>query len=773
MSEYFFFGDVGIQRASAPGTMWVAPGTEPAGGGFGDFTIGQEGEEAEVLGAGNTFGPVLAATLADGREVAVKLFLAIKPEYDRALLYDYATHEFRRASQDLGPHFVQAYALLETQDHQGRAAFVMVMKRISGPQLDVATSVKRVNDATQVRLTRQMLEALGSLESHGLIWQDIKPANIMLDNDNIDRANLVFIDHGSTRKLGAGTHVNSQYTEAFAAPETLLLSADATRRVFTHASDIFSAGVTLLSAFTMGHPYLGDASEYRTLNATPNISSPLVAGQVKDTIAGMLVRNPANRATLTDLHDVLDGRLPEGWDPDPYRPYDDLPPTMPDEPVKTEPLSLQFKAIDPAASRIAQAPPAPTRPYEVDPLAVDLVPLLPVESPPAPESWRLRWAGVDSRWVQDRTERTTYGAVGVALLVYFVYVCLGSAAFAWQATESMIAAVLGGIVIGPLLGIALVNFDRTIVASISPDFSNLSDGEGHDPIKKTKGFWAGMLVRIFVAIVAAFLIGEAVNVQIHSGDIADQIGKARETEISAAKGKIDSNYESSLSVLNEAVKTATDIRNTAAGEEAKYLQLAADESAGKGATGKPSCGPECKKFLGQAEEAKDAWVESKDDLNQAVTDAEEDVKTKEAEVLQKKQEAEDEIDRRVAGPMARSHALIQLALSDWLTGAKYVALIILFMAIELTAIMIKLLTLGSTYERDMARRRRLHEYASQKAAGVRHFHVSEAAQLNQKLTRDLVWIQGAERAAAIDRRARALARDLGVDAPPSAMTSNR
>lgn len=767
MDDYFFFGDVGIQRTATPGTMWVVPGTQPIGEGFGDFTIGHEGAEVEVLGAGNTFGPVLAATLADGREVAVKLFLPIKPEYDRALLYDYAAHEFRRASQDLGPRFMRAYALFETQDHQGRAAFVMVMQRISGQQLDIATRTRRVADLTQVRLTRQMLEALGSLETHDIIWQDIKPANIMLDSDDLDRANLVFIDHGSTRKLGAGTHVNSQYTEAFAAPETLVLSVDATQRVFTHASDIFSAGVTLLSAFTMGHPYLDDASEYRTLNATPNLSSPMLADQVEETLAGMLVRNPAHRASLSDLRAVLGGRVPQGWSPDPYRAYDDLPPTTPDEPVRN--VRQQFKAIDSEASRIAQPVPSPTRSFDAAP-AVDLVPLMPVEKPPAQESWLLEWAGVDSRWVREPTERKIYGAIGVALLVYFVYVCLGAAAVGWQSTESVAAAVIGGLLIGPLLGIALVNFDRTIVASVSPDLTNLADGEAHDPIKKTKGFWAGLWFRVFVAVVAAFIIGEAINVQLHSADVADTIGKMRLTEVAARKDTIDKNFESSLVALAVEVKTATEIRDTASGDEAKYLQLAADESAGNGATKKATCGTECKKFLRQAEAAKNKWETTKESLNQAVIDAEAAVKAKEAEVLTKKQEAETEIDRKVAGPMARSHALIQLALSDWLTGVKYVALIILFMAIELTAILIKLLTLGSTYERDMARRQRLHEYASQKAAGVRHFHVNEAAQLNKQLTRDLVWIQGAERAAAIDRRARVLARDLGVEAPPSAMT---
>lgn len=771
MSDYFVFGDVRVQRSPAPGTLWVVPDTPPVGEGYAALTIGQAGSDAEVLGAGNTFGPVLAATLADGRDVAVKLFLPIKPEYDRDLLYDYATHEFRRGSQDLGPRFVRALALLESEDQQGRAIFLMVMQRIAGPQLEVATREIHVSNATQVRLTRQMLEALGSLEAHGLIWQDIKPANIMLDGYDIDRANLVFIDHGSTRKLGSGTHVNSQHTEAFAAPETLVLSADATERVFTHASDIFSAGVTLLSAFTKGQPYVGGEGGYRTLNATPNLTSPQLADRVASTLAGMLVRHPAHRATLRDLNRVLEGRPPQGWNPDPYRPYDEgIPPTTPETPPE---LPSRFATINPEASRLVQTLPVQqaSRP---DPFpAVDLVPLIPDERTAAPQNRLLDWAGVDSTSVAEPNERKIYGAIGVALIIYFIYVCLGAAAVGWQATESVVVAVIGGLAIGPLIGIALVNLDRTIVATVAPDLKNLEDGEAAAPIKKTWGFWAGMIVRASVAVVAAFVIGEAINVQLHAGDVAEVLGKTRQAQVTAAHQKIDVEFASALKALEDAVTTARDIRDSASKQEAEYLQLAKDETEGKGSTGKRGCGDECKYFQNEAKKAATAWSNNEIKLNQNLVDAEDAVQTKKAEALQAKQDVETEITRAVSGPMARSHALIKKATEDPLMMAKYISLIILFMAIELTALLIKILNMGSVYERDVARRRRLHEYASQKAAGVRHLHVREAAALNNQLTQDLLWIQGAERAAVIDRRARDLARDLGVEAPPSAMTRSR
>lgn len=774
MKDYFVVQDVRIPRTPPAGTVWAPSGTKPIDDRFGDFTIGTDSGK-EILGSGNTFGPVVAATLADGQEIAIKLFLPLKPEYDRPFLYEYAAHEFRRASLDLGPLFVRAYGLFESQDDQRRAIFFLVMKWVRGPQLDLATNTHPTSAATQVRLTQQMLDALGVLAEHGIVSQDIKPANVMLDSDDIDRANLVLIDHGSTRKIGAGTHVNSQYTEEFAAPETLMSSADSSQhRVFTHASTVFSAGVTLLSAFTMGNPYL-EKMNFRTLYATPDLTSSLLVDRVSNTLSGMLARRPEQRASLADLNAVLAGETPDGWHPDPYSSYDELPPTTPDEIQDQLSTQRQFAAIAPEASRLARPAPNPTatEPPFSGAEDMDLVPLVPEETPPADRHWLLEWAGVDSPWVSKPNERKIYGAIGVALIVYFVYVCLGAAAVGWQATESVFVAFIGGLFVGPLLGMALVNLDRTIVASVSPDLTDFTDAGTDQPIKKTRAFWAGMLVRTGVAVVAAFIIGEAINVQLHTGDVNEHLEEQRQTQTTTALGLIDDKYRAPLDELRNAAQTAKDARNDVARKPQDYRDLAQRERDGTGPTGKAGCKSECEIYLALAKGAETTWSTQQVALNQAVTDAENALTTKQSEQLVEQNNKRDEIARTVAGPLARSHALIQKAMSDWLTGVKYIALIILFMAIELSAILIKLLTLNSTYERDMARRLRDHEYASRKATEVRKFHTDEAAALNKKLTSDIVWIQGAERAAAIDRRARSLAQDLGVEAPPGAMTRTR
>lgn len=777
MNDLLIFDTVQIERTASPDTAWVPSGVVPIEPGFDSFTIprGTDGAQCEVLGAGNTFGPVVGATLAGGDQVAVKLFLPLKPEFDRELLYEYAVHEFRRASENLGPGFMRAYTLVETEDREGRAVFALVMERIWGPSLDVATRGTDVPHETQLRFTQQMLDALAVLADRTILWKDIKPSNIRLDHHDLQRANLVFIDHGAATNLDAGTHVNGQFTFGFAAPETLVLPPGAKARVFTHATDLFSAGVTLLSAFTRGRPYGDDNSEYRTLHSRPNLDSPLLNDHVRTVLACMLVRNPNERPTLPVVWSVLDDDPPLNFHPDPWRPYDHpIPPAMmsttdvaPDHTF----VSIATHGTEPSIPE-ASAPDGPaTREVAADAPA-DLIPLLPESKVPASHSGLLEFAGVDSAWVRDPNERKMYGAIGIALMLYFVYICLGSAAVAWQATESIPAALAGFLVIGPLVGVVLVNFDRTIVATHSPNLKNLEDGDTPNPIKKTWGFWLGMVVRVFIALVAAFIIGEALNVQIHAGDVTKQLAEERRSTIAQADGKIDVDNAQAIAALKSAVSTAEQARDEVRDAGDGYLNLAKQESAGEGATRRPTCGPKCQEYQRLEGAARQRWQVEQDQLNTAVTNAKTAVTNKENEIVALKAEAEKKITAEVAGPLARSHALIRKAMTDPLMAAKYIGLIILFIAIELTAIIIKLLTMGSGYERDMARRRRRQEYTAQKEADVDHFHVRTAAEMNKKLTQDLIWLQSAERAAAIDRRAQRLAQDLGIETPPGAIASS-
>ncbi len=781
MKDYFFSSDVGVKRVSSPDTVWVAPGTQPIGSLFTEYVIGHEGFDSEILGSGSVFGPVVAATLKDGSPVAIKLFLPLKPEYNRDYLYDHASHEFRRGKQDLGPHFVRAYALLESQDHRGRPIFLLVMQLIRGKSLEVALRDVNVESENQVRFMRQVLEALATLQLESLVWQDIKPANIMLEGDDLAQANLVFIDHGSVRKTDAGTFTNSQYTEGYVAPEMLAPSPTAASHKFTHASDIFSAGVTLLSFFTNGQPYIDGDRRFRTIYSTPNLKASNLDSRVRDTLAGMLVRNPQDRASLSDLMYVLEGTPPRGWNPDPYSSYEasnvgpgSAFPVDEEEDEVREDRNSGFAQNVRDESFAKSKPIKPTVPYTatMKQSEVDLIPPIPTKVSPGKESRLLNFAGVDSQWVESR-ERAQYGAIGVALIVYFIYICLGAAAVGWQATESVIVALVGGFVFGPLLGAALVNLDRTIVATVSSDLNELHNGTTDSPIRRTPSFWVGMIVRVSIAVIAAFLIGEAINVQIHEKDVSEFLQGRQEEEVTNAYIAIDNNWESVIAESRQQVDTAKSNRDSVENKETEYLKMARDEAEGLGVTQRPTCGPECKKYIKKAEEAAKRWNAQSATLNKAVSDAENDLRSREEEALKEKRDTEAAIKSEVSGPMARSRALIEVARSDWLTGVKYVALVVLFMAIELTAILIKLLTLNSAYEREMARQRREREYSFTEDAGLRHHQIQLISSYNQDLISDSVWVQAAKRHVVVDRQARTVARSLGIEVPFSSFRQRR
>lgn len=784
MTGDFYFGDgqISLPRHFRHGDLWVPPVPNAPDGDaeYADLTI--EGDpknpnKPNILGAGAMFGPVVGATLSNGHRVAVKLFLPIKEEFDRSVLYDHAAHEYRRASKDLGPRFVRARALFET-DEDGAALFLMVMDRINGLPLSRA-GLPRIESAQQVKWTGQMIDALSALQAHEVIWQDIKPDNLMLDDVRVNRANLVFIDHGSSRKLHAGTHTNQQHTPSYLAPECLTKQPG--RERFTHRSDLFSAGVTLLEVFTQGNPYLDSQDvDYRTVRGTPNVNSPLIDPDVREVLKGMLIRDPARRPTLDELAAVLQGRPPSNWNPDPYATWapagEDTTPSEGDQrfdPTRPASVRVPPATFTPIKIQTVTEPETDTTKIASNPKPHDdlddpqLLQLLYPTTPPADGSLRIRIAGVDPRWVVASHDRNAYKAVGVALVVYFAYILVGSAAVGYQMSGSVFHAVVGFFVVGPLVGLALVNLDRTIVGSISPNLDKLGDAETtrNKPIKRTVGFWTGLLVRTLVALMASFVIGDAINVQLHANDVAAQITTERDQRVAALKAPVNALFQGEVEAAQAVVTAAQKARDAAEGAGDQYRLDATAEQQGTTGTGKRGCGPVCMGLIDQATKADAAWERDRASLEKALSDA----KAAASAVETKKQsylaEETKKIEDEVSGPVARARALFDFATKDPLTAFIYWAVILVFVAIELSAILIKLLNLNNHYERDSARRVRLAEYAALKEYEAQIQHVDLTADANWDITQDMVWLKSATQGVKIQKQAAKLAQQLGVTPP--------
>ncbi len=172
------------------------------------------------------------------RYVAVKLlhpFLADDPEFK-----DRFENEARNVAKLKHPNIVQVYDF--EYDSEGES-YYMVMELINGPTLkdrlfELISSGERLGIGEAIRIVKSAAEALAYAHQRSMIHRDVKPANLMLDEDQ----RVVLTDFGIA-KIVTGTQFTASGgmvgTPAYMAPEQGLGEAGDER------SDLYSLGVIL------------------------------------------------------------------------------------------------------------------------------------------------------------------------------------------------------------------------------------------------------------------------------------------------------------------------------------------------------------------------------------------------------------------------------------------------------------------------------------------------------------------------------------------------
>lgn len=705
-----------------------------------------------ILGAGALFGPVVRGHLDDNEPVAVKSFVSLKPEYNRQYLETHATHEYRRGAADLGPRFVRARALIETLDHEAMPAFLLVMDLVQGHTLETLIGTPIPAQQQRMWLT-DALEALRIMSEHNLIQQDIKPANIM----STDRG-LVFIDHGSSRAPSEATHTNDQRTLAYLAPE---YEATGT---FTDETMIFGIGLTLLEIFTGGRPYLEpafnrqtatDNDEYlrRTWKGTLNLNDAALDRDVAHIIAVMMSPEPSRRLDV----------LLEDWDSVVATTRTNWQQSLHEEPSRVAGGNSFTPSVQDIADQEfelvsrANVPGAAPKDRGGDDPQVQMLPLSLPEDDLAPRNSLIDFAGVDSTAVHADNERRHYSFIGVALVVYLLYVIGGVLALVHQVTNDWVIALVAAALAGPVLGVAMVNLDRSIVNSIRPNLNNLSDPTGDEP-PLAKGGWKynlNIAIRVVATILIAFLVGSAVDVELHRRDVlpvvAEEQQALRTTLNQEVKDTFGARQKAATARVNAAKKELNDARELGG----KLRKAAEKESEGKGATRKASCGRRCNQLLDDAARADEKYRAQSDRLQKAVDRAdgaseelENEIDTFKAPKLQQIEEA--------TGPIAQGKALWKLSLRDPYTMATNLGLIAVFMVIELFAVFMKLTTSGNSYERSQGRRARRQELVELQDDATQRAKIIAVSEANRQLQEDLINVQFAARTLDLEDIAKAL-----------------
>jgi hypothetical protein len=181
-----------------------------------------------------------------GRPVVIKAIHTdlLNPD-DRAQHLARFKIEVKSAGRCQHPNIVAIYDYLELSGEP-----YIVMEFAAGRSLrHLMAEQRRFPVPAAADLIGQLLAALAHAHGRGVVHRDVKPANLIVDEDR----HLKVTDFGIARLGGGDTTVNGMMlgTPAFMAPEQLMGDG------LDHRADLFAAGMVLLHLVTGRSPYEG------------------------------------------------------------------------------------------------------------------------------------------------------------------------------------------------------------------------------------------------------------------------------------------------------------------------------------------------------------------------------------------------------------------------------------------------------------------------------------------------------------------------------------
>jgi serine/threonine protein kinase len=252
-----------------------------------DATLG-EYEILEELGRGGMATVFLAHDIALDRKVAIKVMAPHLLEGEG--MAERFKQEARTAAQLSHPHIIPIYAVRETE-----ATLFFVMKYVEGKTLDEI--IKRTGPMP-IPMIKDVLAkvgaALGYAHRRNVIHRDVKPGNIMIDEEGTP----IVTDFGIakvTQNKGLTMTGTTIGTPAYMSPE------QCEAKPVTGASDQYSLGVVAWEMLTGKTPFSGDSAVTTMYKHCHEALPPLrdfrpdAPPEVADTVTRMLAKNPAER----------------------------------------------------------------------------------------------------------------------------------------------------------------------------------------------------------------------------------------------------------------------------------------------------------------------------------------------------------------------------------------------------------------------------------------------------------------------------------------------
>ncbi|CAM05714.1 serine/threonine protein kinase [Saccharopolyspora erythraea NRRL 2338] len=224
------------------------------------------------------------------------------PEEEAAELRERALREARAIAVVTHPNVVTLYDVAR----EAGEPFV-VMELVPSQSLAAVLDEHGPLDDHQLALIADgVASALEAAHRAGIVHRDVKPGNVLIGDDG----RIKLSDFGISRNISEQTITRTGImlgTPAFIAPE--IASGDGV----TASADLWGLGATLFAAAEGRPPY--DAGDDPVATVTEVVRGPVPSsarpGPVGEVIAGLMVKDPAERMSLTEVRRRMRHLMPE------------------------------------------------------------------------------------------------------------------------------------------------------------------------------------------------------------------------------------------------------------------------------------------------------------------------------------------------------------------------------------------------------------------------------------------------------------------------------
>ena len=240
------------------------------------------------------------------RSVAVKV---LNPVHGGTDIGDRFEREGRTAARLVHPNIVQVYDAGEAS-FDGRETSYIVMEYVPGGDLKALIDEKgRLPGPELAGLGEEVCAGLAHAHERGVIHRDIKPHNILLD----ENGHAKVTDFGIARALDTSQSTRTGSflgTVLYSSPEQLQ------GQKVTPKSDVYSLGATLYQAATGEPPFSGAtpieiASQHVSKTPVPPRQLGADVGEgLQALILDCLAKHPDDRPTAEELRSRLDAEIP-------------------------------------------------------------------------------------------------------------------------------------------------------------------------------------------------------------------------------------------------------------------------------------------------------------------------------------------------------------------------------------------------------------------------------------------------------------------------------